>query len=221
MQTPSAALRNRTCSQVCRGVGCSCLVPVCETSALAHDVLSPAAPKQQPDFRPSGKLFAEENKVDGVTLKYAEPEESRLPSERWRMYVFKGDKEVTGEPVYDSTPASHSRCRQSPCICIGKPCICSGASRRCACSQAVCAAADSDGQVVDVHLLHPSVSSQHAVLQYRQIESLGEDGMPVLNIKWVLHNTLSQCILSPGPLSQTLHHRFGKYEWYTAQRQED
>ena len=36
----------------------------------------------------------EHNKVKGVVLKYSEPPEARMPTERWRLYIFKGDEEL-------------------------------------------------------------------------------------------------------------------------------
>ncbi|KAJ2214290.1 hypothetical protein IW143_003714 [Coemansia sp. RSA 520] len=48
-----------------------------------------------PDFRLSGKLAAEANTVNGVSLKYSEPAEARRPSgARWRIYVFKDGKDI-------------------------------------------------------------------------------------------------------------------------------
>ncbi len=36
--------------------------------------------------------------MNGVTLVYQEPPEARMPSKRWRLYVFKGDAEAS-EPL--------------------------------------------------------------------------------------------------------------------------
>ncbi|KAJ2397173.1 hypothetical protein GGI05_000769 [Coemansia sp. RSA 2603] len=47
-----------------------------------------------PDFSLSGKLAAEANTVNGVVLKYTEPAEARRPKDRWRIYVFKNDKDI-------------------------------------------------------------------------------------------------------------------------------
>ncbi|ORX74141.1 SMAD/FHA domain-containing protein [Linderina pennispora] len=55
---------------------------------------SDKAPEIKPDFGLSGKLAAETNTVNGVVLKYAEPAEARKPKDRWRLYVFKDEKEV-------------------------------------------------------------------------------------------------------------------------------
>jgi smad nuclear-interacting protein 1 len=32
--------------------------------------------------------------ANGTVLKYNEPPEARKPSQKWRLYVFKGDKEI-------------------------------------------------------------------------------------------------------------------------------
>lgn len=50
--------------------------------------------KQQPNFGLSGKLAAETNTVNGVELKYNEPPEAARPTEKWRLYVFKGSEQV-------------------------------------------------------------------------------------------------------------------------------
>ncbi|KAF9915023.1 hypothetical protein BX616_007085 [Lobosporangium transversale] len=51
--------------------------------------------KEKPNFGLSGALAAETNTtVNGVLLKYNEPPEARKPKQRWRLYVFKGDKEI-------------------------------------------------------------------------------------------------------------------------------
>ncbi|KFH73069.1 hypothetical protein MVEG_00294 [Podila verticillata NRRL 6337] len=51
--------------------------------------------KEKPNFGLSGSLAAETNTtVSGAVLKYNEPPEARKPSQKWRLYVFKGDKEI-------------------------------------------------------------------------------------------------------------------------------
>ncbi|KAG0035223.1 hypothetical protein BGZ81_011267 [Podila clonocystis] len=51
--------------------------------------------KEKPNFGLSGSLAAETNTtVSGAILKYNEPPEARKPSQKWRLYVFKGDKEI-------------------------------------------------------------------------------------------------------------------------------
>jgi smad nuclear-interacting protein 1 len=44
----------------------------------------------------SGKLAEEQNTVHGVVLKYTEPEEARMPTEKYVLVVFK-QKECLGE----------------------------------------------------------------------------------------------------------------------------
>ena len=39
-------------------------------------------------------LAAETNTENGVVMLYNEPPEARLPSKRWRLYVFKGKDEA-------------------------------------------------------------------------------------------------------------------------------
>ncbi|XP_059618553.1 smad nuclear interacting protein 1 [Phlebotomus argentipes] len=49
------------------------------------------AEKEKPNFGLSGKLTEDTNKVNGVVIKYAEPQEARKPKRRWRLYPFKGE----------------------------------------------------------------------------------------------------------------------------------
>ncbi|KAJ9624303.1 hypothetical protein H2204_010859 [Knufia peltigerae] len=59
---------------------------------------SPGPEKQKPNFRPSGLLAAASNTIatssGNIVLKYHEPAEARKPpsSQRWRLYVFKGEE---------------------------------------------------------------------------------------------------------------------------------
>jgi len=58
----------------------------------------PRIRKEKPDFKPSGKLAANNNTIDGIALKWVEPPEARQPTKRWRLYVFKGDQAL--DPYY-------------------------------------------------------------------------------------------------------------------------
>jgi len=42
----------------------------------------------------SGALTADSNTVNGVVVKYCEPQEARKPKKKWRLYVFKGNEEL-------------------------------------------------------------------------------------------------------------------------------
>lgn len=48
--------------------------------------------KDAPNFGLSGKLTEDTNTVNGVVIKYSEPQDSRKPKRRWRLYPFKGEK---------------------------------------------------------------------------------------------------------------------------------
>jgi len=54
--------------------------------------------KEEVSFEPSGILAKETNTVNDVVLKFAEPQEARIPEHRWRLYVFKGDEAL--DPLY-------------------------------------------------------------------------------------------------------------------------
>lgn len=47
--------------------------------------------KEKPNFGLSGKLTEDVNTFNGVVIKYSEPQESRKPKRRWRLYPFKGE----------------------------------------------------------------------------------------------------------------------------------
>ena len=47
--------------------------------------------KEQPNFEISGKLTEDTNTVNGVVVKYSEPEDAKKPKRRWRLYQFKGE----------------------------------------------------------------------------------------------------------------------------------
>ncbi|CAG0880740.1 unnamed protein product [Darwinula stevensoni] len=53
-----------------------------------------AVEKEKSNFGLSGKLAEETNTFKGVVIKYNEPIEARKPKRRWRLYVFKGEKEL-------------------------------------------------------------------------------------------------------------------------------
>lgn len=48
--------------------------------------------KEKPNFELSGKLTEDVNTVNGVVIKYSEPQDARKPKRRWRLYPFKGEK---------------------------------------------------------------------------------------------------------------------------------
>jgi smad nuclear-interacting protein 1 len=118
--------------------------------------------KEQPNFGLSGKLTEATNTVNGVVVKYSEPPEARKPTRRWRFYVFKGDETMPTLYIH----------RQSAYL-IGKyppPLVA-------LVSVPFFAILGKDGRVADIRLDHPSVSAQHAALQYRLVSTKSEDGM--------------------------------------------
>lgn len=60
------------------------------SAAAATDEAAGPIEKEQPNFGLSGKLTEDTNKVNGIVLKYSEPDEARKPKRRWRLYPFKG-----------------------------------------------------------------------------------------------------------------------------------
>lgn len=102
------------------------------------------ATKVAANYETSGLLAGETNRYNGVVLKWNEPADARKPTQRWRLYMFKGDEAI------DEPYQIH---RQSAYLL--------GRERR----------------VADIPLDHPSCSSQHAVLQFRETEKADDDGV--------------------------------------------
>ncbi|KAJ9520161.1 hypothetical protein QJQ45_030085 [Haematococcus lacustris] len=105
----------------------------------------PPAVVVQPVMELSGKLAAETNKVGGVVLKHQPPAEASKPDKKWRLYVFKGEALVDGEPLY---------LHRNDHYLFGR-----------------------EQKVVDVLCAHPSISKQHAVVQFRLTTKPGPDGL--------------------------------------------
>ena len=55
-----------------------------------YELTELAEPKIEPNFETTGKLAEASNKVNGVVMKYSEPQDARRPTKHWRLYVFKG-----------------------------------------------------------------------------------------------------------------------------------
>ncbi|KAJ4459646.1 putative Smad nuclear-interacting protein 1 [Paratrimastix pyriformis] len=53
---------------------------------------APAKPKEQPNYKPSGKLATEKCMYHGIQLRWDEPPDMHEPTQRWRCYVFKNEK---------------------------------------------------------------------------------------------------------------------------------
>jgi smad nuclear-interacting protein 1 len=70
-----------------------------ETGAIDKPIV-----KEKPNFKPTGLLAKEANTVTGtkIVLKYNEPPEARKPSasQKWQLYIFKGDDIVDELPLY-------------------------------------------------------------------------------------------------------------------------
>lgn len=108
--------------------------------------LPPGKEPEKADFGLSGALAQDKaagTVYKGVTLKWSEPPEARMPSRRWRAYVFKNGAEVEA-PLH---------LHKSSAYLFGR-----------------------ERKVADVPVDHPSCSSQHAVLQYRQVTLPAEPG---------------------------------------------
>ncbi|KAF2278475.1 SMAD/FHA domain-containing protein, partial [Westerdykella ornata] len=101
--------------------------------------------KEKPNFKPTGLLAKEANRVAGtkISLKYHEPPEARKPppSAPWRLFIFKGPDTVGTIELGSQSCWLFGRARE----------------------------------VADVWLEHPSCSGQHAVIQFRYIEKVVEE----------------------------------------------
>lgn len=129
---------------------------------IVHSLLTqvdrPKSPPK-PNFANTGLLAQEANTVKGVTLKYHEPPEARKPVENWRLYVFKGDEQVGG-CCADAADADLVHIHRQSCFLVGR-----------------------DTVVTDVPVQHPSISKQHAVIQFRRITTRTEHGETKSQVK--------------------------------------
>jgi len=65
------------------------------------------APPQKPEFGLSGLLAAETNTTEGgVLLKHQEPPEKGVPSDKWRIYIFKDGKPLD-QPLKISSQSNY------------------------------------------------------------------------------------------------------------------
>lgn len=125
-------------------------------------------PKEKANFKASGLLAAEANKVtigngdksQDIVLKYHEPPEARKPpsSEQWITYVFKGQ---------DKDPMQTLQLYTRSCWLMGR-----------------------EVAVADISTEHPSCSKQHAIFQFRHImrkdewgEKKGKVGLYLLDLE--------------------------------------
>ncbi len=104
-------------------------------------------PEFKPNFGLSGALAKDTetgNVYKGVQLKFKEPPEARAPNTQWRFYVFKPKKGSKSSDDNDLVETLHIS-KQSAYL-LGR-----------------------NAEICDIPLMHPSLSSQHAVLQYRAV----------------------------------------------------
>jgi smad nuclear-interacting protein 1 len=104
---------------------------------------APVAPKIKPDLVPSGKLQDSGTALvtgeGGLAQKYSEPVDACLPDKRWMLYPFSVDSKK--QELAGKRLALH---RESYYM-VGK-----------------------DKKLASLQLLHPTISKQHAVIQYRR-----------------------------------------------------
>eukprot|EP00571_Detonula_confervacea_P011788 CAMPEP_0172300346 /NCGR_PEP_ID=MMETSP1058-20130122/2447_1 /TAXON_ID=83371 /ORGANISM="Detonula confervacea, Strain CCMP 353" /LENGTH=305 /DNA_ID=CAMNT_0013010091 /DNA_START=53 /DNA_END=970 /DNA_ORIENTATION=- len=112
--------------------------------------------KVKADFGLSGALANDTetgNVLSGVTLKFSEPPEARIPNTRWRLYVFRkkapdvSSKASDPNKKDDGLIDTYHISRQSAYL-FGR-----------------------ERKVADIPIDHTSLSKQHAVLQYRSLPS--------------------------------------------------
>mmetsp|Transcript_3879 Transcript_3879/g.5965 ORF Transcript_3879/g.5965 Transcript_3879/m.5965 type:complete len:326 (+) Transcript_3879:74-1051(+) len=111
--------------------------------------------KIKANFGLSGALASDTqtgNARDGITLKFSEPPEARIPNTRWRLYVFRRKssdvkKSTTDSEKNDDLLDVYHISRQSAYL-FGR-----------------------ERKVADIPVDHGSLSKQHCVLQYRALPS--------------------------------------------------
>lgn len=87
-----------------------------------------------------------------VTLKFSEPAEARIPNTRWRLYVFrKKSPDAKAGDTKDDLIDTYHISKQSSYL-FGR-----------------------ERDVADIPVDHPSLSKQHAVLQYRALPTRSQE----------------------------------------------
>ena len=148
-----------------RGDAAAHEAPPSEKKAASDDAAATENPnKVKADFGLSGALASDAqtgNVYNGVTLKFSEPPEARIPNTHWRLYVFRkkapaGEGGNNPDKKDDGLIDTYHIARQSAYL-FGR-----------------------ERKVADIPVDHPSLSKQHAVLQYRALPSkqqqIGEPG---------------------------------------------
>ncbi|KAJ3300848.1 hypothetical protein HDV03_001900 [Kappamyces sp. JEL0829] len=125
------------------------------------DSMTPEQEKEAPNYSRSGALVKEQLMYNGVQLKYSEPSEARKSLRKWRLYVFKGKEHIDTIEIH----------KQSAYL-IGK--------------ERYRLPTNQIRRVCDLPMDHQSISSQHAVLQYRQIITTNDYGDTSKKIKLYL-----------------------------------
>ena len=122
----------------------------------------------QPSFALSGALAKDEktgNVYNGIVLKFVEPPEARAPNTRWRLYVFKKKKTTPSsstlstielQPEEDAQLLDILHISKQSAYLFGR-----------------------EKKIADIHVEHPSLSKQHAVLQYRAVPDKNDPEMKV------------------------------------------
>jgi smad nuclear-interacting protein 1 len=121
-------------------------------------------PEVKPNFGLSGALSKDMqsgNVYKGVVLKFKEPPEARAPNTQWRFYVFKQGHDTNNNHKKKNDPQEEDHLleilhvsKQSAYL-IGR-----------------------NVDIADIPLYHPSISSQHAVLQYRAMPTTLNNNNP-------------------------------------------
>jgi|UPI000581AFE1 smad nuclear-interacting protein 1 len=120
-----------------------------QSEGRPHVGTTPVPPEpQKPNFAVSGALAndpanASGNVYKGIVLKFREPPEARAPNTQWRLYVFR-----TAAPDTNDDPIDILHIAKQSAYLMGR-----------------------NKDVCDVVMAHASISSQHAVLQYRAVPS--------------------------------------------------
>ena len=106
-------------------------------------------PEFKPNFGLSGALAKDTetgNVYKGVVLKFKGPPEARCPNTQWRFYVFKPKKGDSKKSDENNDLIETLHISKQSAYLLGR-----------------------NAEIADIPILHPSLSGQHAVLQYRAV----------------------------------------------------
>jgi smad nuclear-interacting protein 1 len=113
----------------------------------------------------SGNLVAEGTMYKGIYLKWDEPPDMCKPNLKWKIFVYKDDEAIEGFFFFFVI----SVCHKEPIPIYNNPGYLFGRDSRVILNYILYLFNIFFVKIADIRLMHPSASSQHAVLYFRKL----------------------------------------------------